>query len=78
MKIYNLNGIQISGCATMEYRGYELSISTISRPQEILIFKGDKDVTEELSGHRQLMLTLNELVQIKELIDKVESESAEA
>lgn len=60
------------GCVKIYYRDYEISCTTISTIPEIIIFdKNGEDITEIITGQKQLYFSLESLYEIKIAIDKL-------
>lgn len=75
IRITNFNGEAIKGCFVLEYRGFEISISTIPSTPEMRIYGGNRhpgrDMTESITGSDMSILpTIQEITLVKSLIDK--------
>jgi hypothetical protein len=73
MKVYGKhNKKEIDCCVVLDYRGYSLSLSTIAKPHEFLIFKNEKstvDLTKKITDFHSLLCTAAE---IREACDRID------
>ena len=47
MNIVNVSGQAIRACFSFDYRGYEVSCSTIASPPEIMVFRNDDTICND-------------------------------
>ncbi len=72
MKILDVNGKTLHANAVLPYRGYELSLTTITRHPELCVFKDGNNVTPLLfdGSCGALVGTAGQVREAMEAIDK--------